>query len=45
MVPGRDIDTIATELILADLQTLEQGRAPAGQGSKIRQESRTPPGG
>ena len=41
--PERDIETVVTELILADLQTLEQGAAPAGQGDQVRQGSRAGP--
>ena len=38
--PERDIETVVTELILADLQTLDKAAAPAGQGGKVRQGPR-----
>ena len=35
--PEGDIETVVTELILADLQTLEKATAPAGEGDEVRQ--------
>ena len=35
--PEGDIETVVTELILADLQTLEKAAAPAGEGDEVLQ--------
>ena len=37
--PERDIETVVTELILADLQTLDKALPAAGQGDQVRQGS------